>query len=53
MAPRKTPTGAPLAWYSPALDPPNMSEKNLTLTRLMTVTQGSEMREAALQPGSA
>ena len=39
MAPRKTPTEA---WYLPALDPPNMSENNLALTRLMTVAQGNE-----------
>ena len=39
MAPRKSPTEA---WYSPALDPPNLSEKNLALTRLMTVAQGNE-----------
>ena len=39
MAPRKTPTEA---WYSSALDPPNVSEKNLALTRLMTVAQGSK-----------
>ena len=53
MAPRKTAAGAPPAWYSPALDPPNMTEKNLALTRLMTVAQGSEMGETALRPGSA
>ena len=38
MAPRKTPTEA---WYSPALDPPNVSEKNLALMRLRTVAQGN------------
>ena len=42
MAPRKTPPGAPLVWYSPALDPPNMSENNFALTRLMTVALGNE-----------
>ena len=40
MAPRKTPTGAPIAWYAPALDPPNLLEKNLALTRMMTVAHG-------------
>ena len=39
MAPRKSPADA---WYSPALDPPNLSKKNLALVRLMTVAQGSE-----------
>ena len=39
MAPRKTPTET---WYSPALDPPNVSEKNLALMRLRTVAQGNE-----------
>ena len=39
MVPRKTPTEA---WYSPTLDPPNVSEKNLALTCLMTVAQGSK-----------
>ena len=53
MAPRKTPAGVPLAWYSPALDPPNMTEKNLSLTRLMTAAQGSEMGETRLRAGSA
>ena len=49
MAARKTPTGA---WYSPALDPPNMSEKNLALTRLMTVAQGN-VGASVLKAGSA
>ena len=39
MAPRKSPADA---WYSPALDSPNLSEKNLVLTHLMTVAQGSK-----------
>ena len=38
MAPRKAPIEA---WYSPALDPPNMSERNLALLRLRTVAQGN------------
>ena len=48
MAPRQTPVGA---WYSPALDPPNVSEKNLALTRLM-VAQGNE-GATVLKIGSA
>ena len=39
MATRKSPADA---WYSLALDSPNLSEKNLALARLMTVAQGSE-----------
>ena len=53
MAPCKTVAGAPSAWYSSALDPPNMTEKNLALTRLITMAQGSEMGETVLRPGSA
>ena len=49
MVPRKTPTEA---WYSPALDPPNVSEKNLALTRLMMVAQGNE-GATVLKVGSA
>ena len=51
MAPRKTPAGAASAWYSPALVSPNMTEKNLALTRLMTAAQGSEMGETRLWAG--
>ena len=39
MAPRKSPTEA---WYSPALESLNLQEKNLALTRLMTVAHGSK-----------
>ena len=39
MAPRKSLVDA---WYSPALDSPNLSEKNLALARLMTMAQGNE-----------
>ena len=49
MEPRKTPTEA---WYSPALDPPNVSEKNLALMRLMTVVPGNE-EATVLKAGSA
>ena len=52
MAPRKVKVDALSAWYSPALDAPNMSEKNLVATRLMTVVEGSEMGETDLQAGS-
>ena len=38
MVPRKTPTEA---WYSPALDPPIVSERNLTLMRLRTMAHGN------------
>ena len=53
MAPRKAVAEAPPAWYSPALDPPNMTEKNLAATRLMMEAQGSEMGETRLRAGSA
>ena len=49
MAPRKTPTEA---WYSPALDPPNVSEKNLAATRLMMAVEGNEKGDTKLQAGS-
>ena len=48
MAPRLTLTEA---WYSPALDPPNVSEKNLVLTRQMMATRGNE-GAAMLKVGS-
>ena len=40
------------AWYSPALDPPNVSEKNLARTRQMMAAQGND-GAAALKVGSA
>ena len=49
MAPRQTPAGA---WYSPALDPPNVSEKNLARTRQMMAAQGND-GAATLKVGSA
>ena len=49
MAPRKTPARA---WYSPALDPLNVSEKNLAVMRQMMVAQGNE-GAAVLKVGSA
>ena len=49
MAPCQTPAGA---WYSPALDPPNVSEKNLARTRQMMAAQGNK-GAAVLKVGSA
>ena len=49
MVPRQTPAGA---WYSPALDPPNVSGKNLALTRQMMAAQGND-GAAVLKVGSA
>ena len=49
MATRKSPADA---WYSPALDSPNLSKKNLALTRLMMVAQGNE-GATVLKAGSA
>ena len=53
MPPRKAKADAPPAWYSPALDAANMSEKNLATTRLMTAVEGSEMGETELRAGTA
>ena len=53
MVSRKAVAEALPAWYSPALDAPNMSEKNLVATRLMMATQGSKMGESGLRHGSA
>ena len=53
MAPRKAKADALPAWYSPGLDAPNMSKKNLTATRLMTAVEGSEMGVTKLRAGSA
>ena len=48
MVTRQSPADA---WYSPALDSPNLSEKNLALTRQMMLAQGNE-GAAALKIGS-
>ena len=53
MAPCKVKVDALPVWYSPALDAPNMSEKNLATTRLMTAVEGSEREETELRAGSA
>ena len=53
MAPRNAVAELLPAWYSPALDAPNMSEKNLVATRLMTAVEGNEMGETELRDGSA
>ncbi|XP_037482390.1 oxysterol-binding protein-related protein 1C-like, partial [Triticum dicoccoides] len=49
MAPHPSPAGA---WYSPTLDPPNVSEKNLARTRQMMAAQGND-GAAALKAGPA
>ena len=53
MVPHKAVAEALPAWYSSALDPPNMTEKNPDATCLMTTAQGSEMGETGLRAGSA
>ena len=53
MAPRKTTTGAASAGYSPTLVSPNVTEKNLALTRKMAASQINEMGETVLWLGSA
>ena len=49
MAPRQAPAGA---WYSPALDPPNVSGASLALVRQMAEAQGITRAEA-FKAGSA
>ena len=49
MAPRQTPAGA---WYLPALDPLNVSGRNLALTHQMMAAQGND-GAAVLKVGSA
>ena len=52
MAPRKAKVGAPPAWYESALDAPNVSEKNLATTRLLTAGKRNEKGKTELQAGS-
>ena len=52
MAPRKAKVDALPAWYEPALDAPNVPEKNLAATRLLTAGEGNEKGETELRAGS-
>ena len=53
MAPRKVKAASPPAWYEPALDAPNVSEKNLAATRLLIVGESNEKGKTKLWAGSA
>ena len=53
MAPRKAKAVSPPAWYEPALDAPNVSEKNLATTRLLTAGENNENGKTELRAGSA
>ena len=52
MAPRKVKVSSSPAWYEPALDVPNVSEKNLAITRLLTAGDSNVGEETALRVGS-
>nr|XP_020185402.1 MICOS complex subunit MIC60-like [Aegilops tauschii subsp. strangulata] len=53
MAPRKAKAAVPPAWYDPALDAPNVSEKNFAATRLLTAGESNEKGKTELRAGSA
>ena len=53
MVPRKPKVVLPPAWYEPALDAPNVSEKNLAATRLLTAGENNEKEKTELRAGSA
>ena len=58
MAPRRVkPVSTPVlsaakAWYEPALDSPNVSEKNLAAMRLLTAGESNERGKTELQVAS-
>lgn len=53
MVPRKAMVVSPPAWYEPALDAPNVSEKNLAAMRLLTAGENIEKGKTELRAGSA
>ena len=53
MAPRKVKPSASPAWYEPALDAPNVLEKNLAATHLLMAGESNEKGKTELQAGSA
>ena len=53
MAPRRVKPASSPAWYEPALDAPNVSEKNLAATRLLTAGESNERGKTELRAGSA
>ena len=52
MAPRKVKVSSPPAWYEPALDVPNVLEKHLAVTRLLTAGESNERGKTKLWAGS-
>ena len=52
MAPRRVKPASSPAWYEPALDAPNISEKNLTATLLLTTGESNEKGKTGLRAGS-
>ena len=52
MAPRKVKPSSALAWFEPALDAPNVTEKNLAATRLLTAGESNERGKTELQLAS-
>ena len=52
MAPRKVKASSSPAWYEPALDAPNVSEKNLAATHLLTAGERNEKGKTELRAGS-
>ena len=52
MAPRKVKPSTSLAWYEPALDVPNVSEKSLAATRLLTAAESNERGKTELRVAS-
>ena len=53
MAPRKVKASSSPAWYELALDAPNVSKKNLVVTRLLTAGESNERGKTELRAGSA
>nr|XP_040251889.1 formin-like protein 5 [Aegilops tauschii subsp. strangulata] len=52
MAPHKVKTASSSAWYEPALDAPNVSEKNLAAMRLLTAGEGNKRGKTELRVAS-
>ena len=52
MVPRRVKLASSPAWYEPALDAPNVSEKNLASTRLLMAGESNESGKTELQAGS-
>ena len=53
MVPRKVKPATSPAWYEPALDAPNVSEKSFAATRLLTMGECNERGKTKLRAISA